>query len=181
LLAGCKGNIANVEKEDSSSKSEQKLNLKSNMKQAALLITDLVKNPDVVRELKFAANYSREELGRDEDVYFSELFSGDAPYKKAMNKAKISGVGNFASAFRNATNSTKAKGLETGDDLETYLQEHNLKIYWPYSEYWDADVTSAISYHPIDNEDENEGFKPITNEQKAKSVSDYETITMNDE
>jgi len=180
-LAGCSGDITNVEREESSTKSEQKLDLKSNMKKAALLMTDLVKNPDVVRELKFAADYSRKELGRDEDVYFSELFNGDAPYKKAMKKAKISAVGNFASAFRNVANSTKAKGMETGVDLESYLQEHNLKVYWPYSEYWDADVTPAVSYHPIDNEDENEGFKPVASTQSAKSISGYETITMNDE
>ena len=97
---------------------------KSKLKQAALLITDLVKQPDVVKELKFAVDYSRTELGRDEDVYFSELFDQKASYK---SKSTQSLSGTFAMAFRNAVNKAKAKGRTSDieEDLEAYLKENN--------------------------------------------------------
>lgn len=180
VLAGCAGDIANIEKEEPSELAPHELDLRANMKQTALIITDLVRDPNVVKELKFAADYSLKELGRDEDIYFSELFSSDAPYKQALAKAKQNVSGNFAAAFRNEVKSTKAKGT-TGEDLETYLQANSLKLYWPYSEYWNENVTPSISYHPLDNEDENEGFMPISPNSTYKSVTTYEIITMNDE
>jgi hypothetical protein len=60
-----------------------------------------------------------------------------------------------------------------------------MKLYWPYSENWGNDVTPTLSYDPLDNEDKNEGFKPVnsskTKGNNAVSSAGYETILMNDE
>jgi len=60
-----------------------------------------------------------------------------------------------------------------------------MKLYWPYSENWGNDITPTVSYHPLDNEDENEGLKPAE-DTKSKtnsfvSSTGYETVLVNDE
>jgi len=95
FFASC-SDVTQVENEDSVTNLQLE---KSKLKKAALLITDLVKQPEIVKELKFAVDYSRTELGRDEDVFFSELFSQEASYK---SKTTQSLSGTFATAFRSA-------------------------------------------------------------------------------
>ncbi|MEO1022478.1 MAG: hypothetical protein AAFW89_08025, partial [Bacteroidota bacterium] len=155
--------------------SAKQVELVTKMRETSLLLTDIVKRPDIVKELKYAADFSLKH-GRDEDVYFSELFRDNAPYK-TMGKTKSNvRFGAFKEQFREQLSiRAKANSSSIDPNLEEYLIEHNLKLYWPYSENWDDDVTPTLSYHPLDNEDENEGFRPI------EGTSEYELITMNDE
>lgn len=157
------------------------LELLSKMKQATLLITELVKKEQVVKEIQYAVAHSIEE-GRDEDVTFSQLFFEDAQYKVALKSKDESIIGSFRNEFRQLMSvKLKTQGENIDEDLENYLIQNNLKLYWPYSENWEnqEDVLPTLSYHPLINEDENEGFLPI--DSKSKTTLPYETVLMNDE
>lgn len=160
---------------------EDQIEMKSKMKQATLILVDLVKDKNVVQELKIATNFALEN-GRDEDVTFSELLYDNAEYKKHFKSTESAVIGSFKKHFLSALKSkAKVNGSTIDPDLEEYLVKNNLKIYWPYSENWigdDASDIPTISYHPLDNEDTNEGFRPVT--AKANR-SNFETIVMNDE
>jgi hypothetical protein len=157
------------------------LELKSKMKQATLLITELAKNEQVVKEIQYAVAHSIQE-GRDEDVTFSELFFEDAQYKVALKSIDESIMGSFKNEFRQlVTAKLKTQSENIDEDLENYLIQNNLKLYWPYSENWEnvEGVLPTLSYHPLINEDENEGFLP--SDSKTKTTQPYETVLMNDE
>ncbi|MEP1151980.1 MAG: hypothetical protein ABJH08_09675 [Balneola sp.] len=157
---------------------EDQLEMKSKMKQTSLILLDLVTEKDVIQELKIATSYALEQE-RDEDVTFSELMHDNSDYKMNTKYKNSNVLGSFKSHFKTLINTkSKINGSTIDPDLESYLIQNNLKIYWPYSENWDSDVVPTISYHPLDNEDTNEGFKPV----RAKSSGfGYENITMNDD
>jgi hypothetical protein len=161
--------------------SDQQLELRSKLEQTAKILTELVKDEKVVQELRIATSFSLDQ-GRDEDVTFSELFYDDAQYKSSFKGKGMETIGSFRARFREFLQ-TRKKSLEydIDEDLENYLIQNHLKIYFPYSENWEDEeqINPTISFHPIDNDDENVGY--INSEGKSKSDMLNETVWVNDE
>ena len=179
MFAACQSSITS--NQENEGLNDEQVELKSKMKQAALIVSDLVKDEQVMQEIQWATRYSLEN-GRDEDVTFSELFFEDAAYKQALKGKVNNPSGTFKNAFQSfSSNKQKAYNFEIDVDLEEFLIQNNLKIYWPYSENWTEDkaIVPTLSYHPVINEDENEGFKP--NDVQLKTSQPYETVLVNDD
>lgn len=160
---------------------DQQLELKSKLEQTSHILTELVKNPLIVEEIQLATNYSLLN-GRDEDVTFSELFYEDAEYKIALKSKNENLIGAFKDSFREYINlKLKTNGNEVDPELEAYLVSNHLKIYFPYSENWEntTNLNPTISYHPIVNEDINEGF--INSFSYLKSMNSVETVLEDDQ
>lgn len=161
--------------------SDQQLELRSKLEQTAKILTELVKEEAIVEELRIATSYSLDQ-GRDEDVTFSELFYDNAQYKTSFKGKGMETIGSFRARFREFLQ-TRKKSLEydIDEDLENYLIQNHLKIYFPYSENWEDEeqIHPTISFHPIDNDDENVGY--INSEGKSKSDMLNETVWVNDE
>lgn len=180
-INACKNQSTNVEQPGELT--EEQVELKNKLKEVSLFLSEVVKDKTVRAELKFATNYNLENPRRDEDVSFVELFSDNAPYKEAMEKQKTERelINSFREKFREASKTrTKSISGETSDfDLESFLTTNNLRLYWPYSENFSEDDLPTISYHPIDNEDENEGF--VINQGMQKTNTAINTVTVDDE
>lgn len=160
---------------------EDQLQFKHKLKEASLFVAEVVRGKNVRAELKFATNFNLENPVRDEDISFAELFGDDAPYKEAMKKQKVKNefINSFRERFREVQKSKRK--TKSGDefDLESFLTSNNLRLYWPYSENFSEDDIPTISYHSIDNEDENEGF--VVDQGKQKTNATFSTVTVNDE
>jgi hypothetical protein len=179
VLIGC-NQPASIQNE-SEGLSDQQLELRSKLEQTAKILTELVKEEAIVEELRIATSYSLDQ-GRDEDVTFSELFYDNAQYKTSFKGKGMETMGSFRVRFREFLQ-TRKKSLEydIDEDLENYLIQNHLKIYFPYSENWvdEEQINPTISFHPIDNDDENVGY--INPEGKSKSDMLNETVWVNDE
>ena len=159
--------------------SDEHIELRSKLEQTAKILTELVTDPKVVKELKLATHFALQK-GRDEDVTFSELFYDNAEYKIGLKAKNSSSIGVFRDRFREYID-LKAKSSNNIDsDLEAYLVANNLKIYFPYSENWKDEevINPTISFDPIDNEDENEGY--INSNSHSKTVNSVNTVLVND-
>jgi hypothetical protein len=176
---GCSQSTSTIEEPEGLN--DQQLELKSKLEQTSYILTELVKNPLIVKEIQLATNYSLLN-GRDEDVTFSELFYEDAEYKIALKSKNENMIGAFKDSFREYINlKSKTNGNEVDPELEAYLVSNHLKIYFPYSENWtnSESINPTISYHPLINEDINEGFINSTGQQK--SMNSIETVMVDDQ
>lgn len=165
--------------------------LRSKLKDTALLLKQVVAQPDARRELRYAIRYYRDEQNTDERVSFSSLLDEEAEYKTTWRKQKVADAGSstFADAFRKAVLRKRKETSSSSFDLEEFLNQEGVEIYFPYSENWeDKDVIPTLTYDPIDNEDINEGWKPAL-PAKAKtadmptlaSVETWNGVTVDDE
>ncbi len=179
FLWGCSQSTSTIEEPEGLN--DQQLELKSKLEQTSHILTELVRNPLIVKEIQLATNYSLVN-GRDEDVTFSELFYEDAEYKIALKSKNENMIGAFKDSFREYIYlKSKTNGNEVDPELEAYLVSNHLKIYFPYSENWtdSESINPTISYHPLINEDINEGFINSTGHQK--SMNSIETVMVDDQ
>jgi hypothetical protein len=171
----------NATTDESKNLSDQELELRSKLEQTAKILTELVTDSLVVKELQLATNFARLN-GRDEDVTFPELLYDNAEYKIELKAKNRSSIGVFRDRFREyAKIKSKSNNKNIDPELEAYLVANNVKIYFPYSENWEGeeDINPTISFDPIDNKDENEGY--INSKSHYKSVNSFETVLVNDE
>lgn len=160
----------------------QELELRNKLKATVIHLQEVIKQPSALEELQVAIDFYTQKYQRDERVGFRKLFNEAAQYKNTwVEKRKSSPASpSFKEIFRST--SIKAKAEESAssysvEELEQFLKEKNIEIYYPYSENWkDEKIPPTLTYHPIDNEDINEGWQPVISQTKTANKSDLSGI-----
>ena len=120
--------------------------LKDNLKKAAILIADLVKDKDILYELRTISMKNRDRY----NISFEALLTDPS---KGGNKS----FGTLRDKFLQIS----SKGnVEDVNDLATYLVNNKCYLYCPYPENFYSDGISnfTVAPHPIDNEYEGVGY-----------------------
>jgi hypothetical protein len=168
---------------------ESEENLRNKLEETTSLLKEVVTEPVVMKEIEFAVRYNTDELNRDERLDFKELLSKNSPYKNALSRQKAQkNISNsFAEKFRKKVRTLrKAKtSFKSQKDWENFLEDKNLTVYWPYSEYWDENVeTPTLTFDPLDNQHRNEGFQPSNSNSKSsdgENISSWDSVMVDDQ
>lgn len=115
--------------------------------------------PDMCKEIHNYVNQSIA-FGLDEEVRFIEVLNTNET-SKVLTRTNDE-PSSFSESFMLATAKTRSNAnSENFIDLEN----SEVQIYWPYSEYWDGVTPPTITYAPEDiNQDWNYGYITRTNE-----------------
>lgn len=146
---------------DKASISASQSELLDNFDKAAQILATFAGGQDVQKEVFEGVNMQYEKRYR---ILFKHLLQPEDFQRQHQRSL----AGAFDKKFRAAIQDERGRsGKESNrgtpaqeDSLINYLIENNLEIYWPYSQEWDKKEIPTITYNPIDNEDENIGYKP---------------------
>ncbi len=159
---GCqKEEMTPVNKEETQL-SQEKIELKKNMDKAAQVLAKFSNDKKVWSEVQKMIDL---QMYNDDYVKFKDLFQPES-----NSKLKSFGETKFARRFRE----TVSSGLKSRDsfDLETFLTENNLVLYIPYpvEDYPVDKQVPTISYHPLDNDSVNIGYR-LTGNKSTNNVT----------
>ena len=162
LIACQKQEISLDEKnKDEYKLTEQDLELKEKMEQAALIIVKFSNNKEIQEEIQ---NLIDLKMYKDDYIPFKDLFQ-----PQNNNKLKSISTTKFAQKFRSSVPENKFKSKKDFN-LETFLIENNLNLYVPYplENYPENMRTPTITFHPLDNDSVNIGYKLTTNKSTTE-------------
>lgn len=127
--------------------SKSEMVLRDNLKRAAIIVADIVKDKEVVNELRAISMKDRGTY----NLSFEELLTDPA---KASNKS-------FKVLREKFLQISSGKGLNDGtNDLATFLVDNKCYIYCPYpDDFYPKGISNfTVAPHPIDNEYEGIGY-----------------------
>ena len=121
--------------------------LKNNLGQAAKILTDIIQDEAVMTELVLLSEENRTFYSLSFKDLFDEAKGADGSFKNLREK------------FLNGCASTETKG--DWGDLASYLAKNDCYIYCPYpsSFYPKGSNSFTVAAHPIDNDEENIGYR----------------------
>ena len=72
--------------------------------------------------------------------------------------------GAFANAFRSSFESARLAGARFADEitleeLEAYLIENDMQVYWPNYEDWDGQTSPVVTFDPMNDQEENVAYR----------------------
>lgn len=138
--------------------SEFQVKLKTNLDKTAKIITQIVNDEDVKKELNQISTIKKD-LSK---IRFKELFNKES---KTSNNFK---------SLRNEF-LQKISNQKDRDDLVQFLSENNCYLYIPYpNEWYNSNSNYAVAGHPITNDIEGIGYV----QTESKSI---EEVTINEE
>ncbi|MDR1524053.1 MAG: hypothetical protein LBS79_02200 [Tannerella sp.] len=145
----------------------------------AQLLSSLV-DVDVVKEVKRGVEKSRS-YGLDEEIRFIEILQ---PQNTKVNKFAGNNLltGKLKECIRNVNKNSLVSAQFTGDEMESFLCNNNVQIYWPYLENWDGKEIPVISYSNYDNEDDD--VSDVVAYRRIKDISgkyELESFIINEE
>lgn len=163
---------SHLEKDNISLTTEQ-IKLKENLNSIALTVLDIADSKEIFSEIHSAVNVSLT-TGLDEQYRFKDILY---PSESKIPSLKSSKTSDFGTKFKNAiqTNSLKSSLLT---DIETFILNEDVQIYWPYSEEWDGVTEPVITFDPIVDADENIGFRKVTQQDGSIRI---DTVIVNDD
>ncbi len=146
---------------------------KENLNSIALTVADIADSKEIFNEIHSAVNVSLT-TGLDEQYRFKDILY---PSESKIPSLKSSKTSDFGIKFKNAiqTNSLKSSSLT---DIETFILNEDVQIYWPYSEEWDGVAEPVITFDPILDVSENIGFKRVLQEDGSIRI---DTVIVNDD
>jgi hypothetical protein len=175
LFVGCsKDSLDNIDSSiNKSNLTIEQIEMLQKMKETSLILTNMANNDEVNSEL---ASLILEEKYKGDFVLFKDLFKHSNEEGLKSEKCKVA---LFEKIFDQTQNSNALKSSEL-NDLKEYLKKNNLALYIPYplEDYPEGFRVPTISYHPLDNQDTNEGFEPII---ENGIISGYKTVMVNEE
>jgi len=146
----------------------------SNLQVIAELVANIVDNGIVLEEVKQGVEMSKF-FGLDEELRFTDILQ-----PKESKMFRSSSANQLSQILRSLFNDHKPFTLRSsGDELETFVLDNNVQIYWPYSENWDGKEIPVVTF--------NNGSKNANNVTAYKKVTDdngfssIEKITVNEE
>lgn len=149
----------------------EQLQLKEKMNQAALVLVEFSNDKEIQKEIQDLIDLK---MYRDDYIKFKDLFQPES-----NDKLKSIGSTKFAKKFRETISANKFKKLKNSEDfdLETFLIENDLRLYVPYplEDYPEDMRTPTISFHPLDNDSVNIGYKLLTN-KSTNNVQQVEKV-----
>jgi hypothetical protein len=121
--------------------------LKSNLDQAAKILTDVIQDEAVMSELVLLSEENRTFYSLSFKDLFDEAKGADGSFKNLREK------------FLNGCASAESKG--DWGDLASYLAKNDCYIYCPYpSSFYPKGTNSfTVAAHPVDNDIENVGYR----------------------
>lgn len=130
--------------------SVEELVLKNNLNEAAQILSKVIAEDAVKQELRQITTFTSEKPINS--VGFKDLLTTE-PIKKGSHTL------NFPQLSRRLTE--EMSNLKNRDfDLYEYLAENNCELYCPYPlDFYDGKDTYTIAGHPIDNDEEANGYK----------------------
>jgi hypothetical protein len=114
------------------------------MQAVAKLLTGLTADQRIAKEVRAGVERSLT-YGLDEEFRFTDILQ---PKESKMLRSGDDNL--LAESVRDLLNGyNSASGLRSsGNELETFLLDENIQIYWPYSEDWDEQETPVITFDP---------------------------------
>jgi hypothetical protein len=135
----------------------------ANFKFITEFLSNIVSNDDILKEVKAGIETSLL-YGLDEELRFREILKPNDNKLRSASKSLF--AEKLEEAFGNIRMTKSATDALNGDELETFILNDNVQIYWPYSERWngkeipfvtyastDDDVTDIMAYRKIVNPD----------------------------
>ena len=150
LLAGCEKYESGPTTPDQPLKrplSGSEMLLKINLDQAAQILADVIRDEAVMNELAALSEEGREFY----NLPFSDLMD--------ESKSLSASFRNLREGFLNGCSSSESKG--NTPDLAGFLAKNDCYIYCPYpSSFYPKGTNSfTVAAHPIDNDEENNGYR----------------------
>ena len=135
--------------------SEEELIIKDKLDNVAVIVCGILEDKSDCDEVKYGVD-ANIMYGLDEELRFVDLLS---PQKSKIldNSSKNS---SFSKRLALAFDEAKTKSDDTYD-LETFVLNDNVQIYWPYSENWDGTEMPTVTFNPLLPIDENIGYKKV--------------------
>ncbi len=161
-LSSCqKEEINPAMQNESTQLTPEQLDLKKKMDQAAQILVQFSNDKEAMAEVQKMIDLK---MYRDDYVKFKDLFQPES-----NNQLKSFGETKFAKLFREKA----ASGLKSSDsfDLEQFLIDNDLVLYVPYpvEDYPTDKQMPTISYHPLDNDSVNIGYR-LSMEKSSNAV-----------
>lgn len=165
-VTGCQKEKVNPTMQDESTQlTPEQLDLKKKMDQAAQILVQFSNDKEAMAEVQKMIDLK---MYRDDYVKFKDLFQPES-----NSRLKSFGETKFAKLFREKA----ASGLKSSNDfdLEQFLIDNDLVLYVPYpaEDYPTDKQTPTISYHPLDNDSVNIGYRL----SMGKSTNAVQTIS----
>jgi hypothetical protein len=137
--------------------SEEEVLLRNKLESVAQIVCHTAENISDCEEVKSGVD-ANIYYGQDEELRFRDILSP----KESKFLKSASTIVNFSNKLSDAFigNNLKSANVE-GDDLETFVLNNNVQVYWPYSEDWDGVELPTITFNPLLPIDENIGFKKV--------------------
>jgi len=153
--------------------SDEDLILKSKLNDVALLVAEISDKKDAMSEIKNGV-FANIKNGYDESYTFKDIFY---PEKSKIENLKSNKTSIFVKEF---TKTMKSKNnlKSTYDELLDFIVNENIQIYIPYSENWDELINPVVTFHPIDQDTVNIGFRKINNNDGSFY---FDTVIVDDE
>jgi hypothetical protein len=121
----------------------------ANFKFITEFLSDIVSNDDIVKEVKTGIETSLL-YGLDEELRFREILEPNDNKLRSASKSLL--AEKLEEAFGNIKMTKSATEALNGDELETFMLNDNVQIYWPYSERWDGKEIPFVTYAPNDDD-----------------------------
>ncbi|MDA3928697.1 MAG: hypothetical protein PF541_07025 [Prolixibacteraceae bacterium] len=176
-LVSCENDVIEPEKSEcftleKTSLSSSEIEMLDKMQQASMLIVELANDNSINQELQALID---EKHYKDDFVLFKDLFSTEENLKSGKLDKTL-----FENAFDellSRDNSLKSASLS---DLKEYLSGNNLALYIPYplEDYPENSRIPTVSFHPLINDEINEGYKPIIEDG---NILGYNIVEVNEE
>ena len=166
IIVSCKKYDDTISDERLNELSPTQIKQRDNLNDIAQIVVSIADNNKTYQAIHSAV-VDNMKVGMDEQFLFNEML-----YPKD-NKGPLSDDGGFGKRFKEAISSSKS-----GSNLESFILSENVQIYWPYSEEWDGISEPVITFDPIEDADENIGYKRRVNDD---GLIDYDIVMVNDD
>jgi hypothetical protein len=121
----------------------------ANFKFITEFLSDIVNNDDIVKEVKSGIETSLL-YGLDEELRFREILRPNDNKLRSASKSLL--AEKLEEAFGNIRITKSTTEALNGDELETFMLNDNVQIYWPYSERWDGKEIPFVTYASTDDD-----------------------------
>ena len=138
-----------------------------NAQAAAQVLAGVASDPEAVGELESLVRATKGP--HDEAVRFIHLLRPeDGAARVALNvtdpTVEVEHRGAFADAFRSSFGSARLRNARAADgitleELEAYLIEHDMQVYWPNPEDWDGETAPVVTFDPMNDQEENVAYR----------------------
>ncbi len=143
-----------TDKTDGSFKTSKKEVDVNKLETIARIITRMSDNKKALEQIQGCTQLALKN-NYDSEIWFKELLNpGNSKFLKQEKRLKSDF---FKDAFHKAVKNSGNKIF----NLEKYMINHNLSIYWPYSKKFDQLKNPTVTYNPMEKVKSNIGFKLV--------------------
>jgi hypothetical protein len=167
---------------------KEPLNYKENLSEEVVklkitsqLLSEIAIDENIVMEVKegIETNLS---YGLDEELRFKEVLqpqSSKISIRSSNHQSKLANA--IRDVFNNSTIQlrTSINGEDFSGELEEFVCENNIQIYWPYSENWNGKELPVIAYNPMS--DDVTEIMAYRYHNESKGISRLDSLVIDEE